>query len=561
MLTRAPLLQSALDAFFASYFRRHPVSATFAGVHEHDDRLPDYSERGVEDAIGEIDALACRFRSLPPEPLTEAEAIDRTLAESALDIERWEYSSVHFHRGNPCAYTGEAVFGVIALLLRPFGPVPRRLQAAAARMRAIPLLLAQGRENVRRAPPAWTDVAIRECTGARLLLREGIGLFLREHEVADAQMEAAAVQADEAFGRFQTYLEGDLRTRTTLEYACGEDALDLLVRKGHCLPMDAAALDTMGEEQLLACERSLEAHARTLGARDWRTVLAGLADRHPAPDRYYARYADLWTASRAAAKAHGLLTWPDAPVRYVPQPVWARRAAPCLYFLPYRSPAPYDRLSTTDYLVLPVEPDMDSEEQARRLRAANDGVIKLNHIVHHGGIGHHVQNWHASRAPSRVGQVAAVDCARRIAMICGGTMAEGWACYATDLMDEIGFFTPPEQCAHAHGGLRRAARAIVDVRLHRRSMTLEQAAAFYEERVGMAPESARAEAVKNSMFPGTALMYLAGTELLHRLRGDLAMRRSEPFDLRAFHDRVLSYGSVPVALVSRAMRGEMARTI
>jgi Bacterial protein of unknown function (DUF885) len=561
MGTRAPVLQSALDAFFASYFRRHPVSATFAGIHEHDDRLPDYSARGVEDAVGEIDALAHRFRSLPPEPLTEVEAIDRTLAESALDIERWEYQSIHFPRGNPCAYTGEAVFGVIALLLRPFGSVRRRLESAQARMRAIPQLLAQGQDNVRWAPPAWTELAIRECTGARLFLREGIEVFLREHGVADERVQAAASQAKQAFGRFQAHLEGDLRTRTTDEYACGEETLDLIVRTGHCLPMDAAALDTLGEEQLIGYERSLEAHARDLGARDWRTALAHLADRHPAPDRYYARYAELWEASRVAAEAHGLLTWPDAPVRYVPQPVWARSAAPYLYFLPYRSPAPYDRLPTTDYLVLPVEPDMDPLEQARRMRVANDSVIKLNHVVHHGGIGHHVQNWYASRAPSRVGRVAAVDCARRIAMICGGTMAEGWACYATDLMEEIGFFTLPEQCAHAHGGLRRAARAIVDVRLHRRAMTLEQAAAFYEERVGMAPEAAHAEAVKNSMFPGTALMYLAGTNLLHRLRRDLAARRTGPLDLRAFHDRVLSFGSIPVALVSRAMQGEMARTI
>ena len=73
----------------------------------------------------------------------------------------------------------------------------------------------------------------------------------------------------------------------------------------------------------------------------------------------------------------------------------------------------------------------DTEEL---LQATNDSVIKLNHVIHHGSIGHHVQNWHAFRSASRIGQVAAVDCASRIAMFCGGTMAEGWACYATDLM-------------------------------------------------------------------------------------------------------------------------------
>ena len=36
-----------LDQFFASYYRHRPVSATFIGVHEHDDRLPDYSASGI----------------------------------------------------------------------------------------------------------------------------------------------------------------------------------------------------------------------------------------------------------------------------------------------------------------------------------------------------------------------------------------------------------------------------------------------------------------------------------------------------------------------------------
>jgi uncharacterized protein (DUF885 family) len=101
-----------------------------------------------------------------------------------------------------------------------------------------------------------------------------------------------------------------------------------------------------------------------------------------------------------------------------------------------------------------------------------------------------------------------------------------------------------------------AARALVDVRLHHGVLTLEDAAAFYRNRVGLSPEVAHAEAVKNSMFPGTAMMYLIGTDLIHQARRDLALRLGTAFDLRRFHDRFLSYGSVPVSLICRAMRAE-----
>jgi uncharacterized protein (DUF885 family) len=138
-------------------------------------------------------------------------------------------------------------------------------------------------------------------------------------------------------------------------------------------------------------------------------------------------------------------------------------------------------------------------------------------------------------------------------MFCGGTMAEGWACYATDLMDEAGFLTPLERFSQHHARMRMAARALVDVELHSGRMTLAEAAALYADEVGMAPEAARAEAVKNSMFPGAALIYLMGTDQIHQLRGELAARQGAGFSLRAFHDRFLSYGSLPVSLIARAM--------
>jgi uncharacterized protein (DUF885 family) len=222
-------------------------------------------------------------------------------------------------------------------------------------------------------------------------------------------------------------------------------------------------------------------------------------------------------------------------VRYVEQPDWVRESAPYLYFLPYRAPAPFDRAEVVEYFVPPGPTDTMT--------------VKLNHVVHHGSLGHHVQNWHAMRADSRIGQVAAVDCASRIAMLCGGSMAEGWACYATDLADEAGFLTPTERAAQRLAHVRMAARAIVDVRLHRGAMSLQQATRFYQQRVGMSERAAEAEAVKNSLFPGAACMYVIGWDGIRRLRAELA-----PASLREFHDRLLSFGSVPVSLISRAMR-------
>jgi hypothetical protein len=553
-MTSAPAFRTWLDGFFESYYRRRPVNATHIGVHAYDDRLPDYSEAGVGDALADAEALLAGLAALPAEPLAPAEAIDRELAAGFLEIQRWELGAAHGPLGNPCAYTGEAIFGLISLLRRPFAPLSERLGAAAARLEAVPALLAQGRANLRQAPPAWVERALEECAGGQALLGDGLERLLAEAQIDHPALRRAAARASAALEQFRRHLADEARPAPPGAQACGPEILDLLIRRGHFLPAGADAIVRQAEAELEASRAYLAEHAADFGAATPAAALAQLADIHPAAEGYYARYGELWAACKEAAERHGLLTWPDSPIRFMPQPAWARAAAPQLYFLFYHAAPPLDNLPEFEYLVTPVEPDMPAEEQLRRLRATNESVIKLNHVVHHGAIGHHVQNWHAARAASRVGRVAAVDCAARIAMLCGGTMAEGWACYASELMGEFGFLTPLERYAERQTRMRMAARALVDVRLHTGELSFDGAAGFYRDAVGMPAGAARSEATKNSMFPAAALMYLTGTDMIHQLRGELAARPG--FSLRAFHDRLLAHGSIPVAMIAESMRAE-----
>ena len=440
----APRFAAWLDDFFAAYYRNRPVNATFIGVHSYDDRLPDFSESGAGDTLAEMESLLGRLKSLPAEPLSAAQNIDRRLAEGLLNIQSWEFRSSHFQGGNPCTYTGEAIFGLIGLFLTPFAPLAERLDSAAARMAAVPGLLEQGRLNLRAAPTAWTTRAMHECEGALAFLGDGLNQLVQADGTPENGWRKAAAAAAAAFRDFQSFLETELLAHPSQATACGAEVFDLLMKQGHCIDLSADEIAAFAEQELQAAQAYLNEHAADFGAASPEAALAALQDLHPTVEAYPRRYGELWEDSRAACQAHDLLTWPDFPIRYVPQPAWARKAAPYLYFLFYRAPAAFNRPPVHDYLITPIEPSLPPAEQQALLRANNDSVIKTNHVVHHGGIGHHVQNWHAYRASSRIGQVAAVDCASRIAMFCGATMAEGWAVYATDLIGEADFLTPLE---------------------------------------------------------------------------------------------------------------------
>jgi hypothetical protein len=553
-----------LEAFFESYYRLRPVNATFTGVHDHDHRLPDWSPEGLASCVDEMRALRSSLASPRGADASLCDVVerDRELAIAFLDVQIAEHESGHFQRANPSLAAGEAVFGTIALMTRPFAPIADRADAAIARLTAVPAFLDGARRSMAAVvPDEWRVKCLRECEGAERLFRDGVIRWIALESIDDARahhLTRAAAQAAAAFESFRSWLEGDpgpaepgpgpaLRE----PHACGAELFDLLLARGHWCGRPRAALAAEARQALDEALEQLETRARAIAPGGWPEVQQRLMSAHPTWEDYLPAYQRAWDACRERADACDLVTWPAYPIRYVPIPIHTRDAAPFLYYLHYRSPAPFDPLAVHDYVVTPIEPGMPADEQLRRLRATNTSVIRLNHVAHHGAIGHHVQNYYAYAGASTIGRIAAVDCASRIAMFQGGTMAEGWACYATDLMDEAGFFTPEESLAQQHTRARLLARAVVDIGLHERSLTFEEGAALYRDRLGMSPDAARGETCKNSMFPGTAIMYWLGTNALHRLRRERQRIEGAHFSLRRFHDRLLAFGSIPVPLISQ----------
>lgn len=560
----SPAVSAALDHFFDHYYRRRPVNATFTGMHEYDAQLPNWSRDGLGALDNEMRGLHAELSAAHPTPESardyrgDVELLDAELARAFLEIQLAENASTHGVRGNPALWTGEAIFSVVSLMIRDFAPLDDRLRAATARLEAIPAFLAQACETICDCaiPEAWTARALRECEGATILLTRGVDAWLAsgaDTSVHASPLRAASARALESFHRLVAWL-GAQPVAPESATSCGPALYDLLLARGHQCTRSRAELLADARVAFVDEKHKFDVMCRDT-AGDWQNAQEQLAADHPEPDGYLDAFARTWTACHERANTRNIVAWPHWPIRYVPFPEWTRESAPYLYYLFYRSPAPLDQYGTYDYVVPPL-PTVGVEQH---LRAWNHSVIKLNHVVHHGGIGHHVQNWHAYHlARSRVGKVAAVDCANRIGMFCAGTMAEGWACYATELMDELGFLTPLERLSQQHSRLRFLARAIVDIEFHQGTLTLDDAIHFYVDQVHMDASAARAEVVKCSMFPGTAVMYWLGTQGILDLRARLQRERGALFTLRSFHDELLGYGSIPVPFIARMMTPDTA---
>lgn len=542
-----------LAGFLESYYRLRPVNATFSGVHDHDHRFPDWSKDGLDGTVREMRSLRNQLAPSPA-PTTLAEC-DIALADAFLELQIAELEENHFVRSNPALWSGEAIFALVGLMIREFAPVATRADALAARIGALPAFLDAAAETLEGPAPAlWHTRAHRECAAARRLLDRGLDQWMDSVDLptsARTRLQAAVPDARRAFDKFASQV--DHLEPEPSGGGCGADFYQRLLHRGHWCPTPTDTLLAEATRELDAARTTLSDLIRRQGYADWDAVQEAVASRHPSASRYLATFAELWQACRTAVEDHDLLTWPDFPLEYAPIPLWARDVAPDLYFLFYRSPAPFD--ATPAHCLVPPVDGLPRDEVAAVLRAVNTYVIKTNHVVHHGAIGHHVQNARAYRSGSTIGRIAAVDCASRIGMFCGGSLAEGWACYATDLMEEIGFLSDLERIAHQQGRIRQLVRAILDIRVHVDALPLADAVETFAHETGIPQSAAEREITRLSMFPGTSIMYWLGTRQIHDLRARMAARDGAAFTLRGFHDTFLDYGAMPVHLISNVMLG------
>jgi len=481
-------LSNALtDDFVSLYLAFHPVDATLMGIAGHDHRLPPMDEEVAERKQANLLALQRRVDATSIGE-TAGERTDHRLMQAQIRHALRELQDRPRY-GNPTWYTSEAVFGVISLLLpsavaRPLDELRTLLRERIAEMSQF---LSKGREYLagRLIPVEWAESARREARALAKLLQRGIRLHPAWEENLVPVCEAAAQEAH----RFETDLSGHADANP----ACGEEYLAFLMKEIHGLPYTPKEAEELAQIGFETSRRELETMGEQLAPGvDWREQIAQLALGHSSLDQVIETYKQ-WHETSLEGATDLLTPARDYGLSYQKLPRWAHEIAGDLYFLFYRSPSSQKPGTGSVYWIFPP----GSNEEAY-LRSQNTAMIKSVHVVHHGSIGHHTQNSGARGAESRLARLAGTDCASNIAFLSGGTMIEGWACYAQGLMAEVeGFYSPLELLLLKQFEMRSAASCLGDIRLHNGHWSVDQLRTFYSDKVGYDPSRLWSGTVRN----------------------------------------------------------------
>jgi uncharacterized protein (DUF885 family) len=195
------------------------------------------------------------------------------------------------------------------------------------------------------------------------------------------------------------------------------------------------------------------------------------------------------------------------------------------------------------YWITPIPASWPKDRIDSKLREYNDyGLQELT--IHEAMPGHYVQLWHSNKYPSVLR-----------AVLYSGAFVEGWAVYAEKVMADSGYLDndPLYHLVHLKWDLRAIANAILDQAIHvdgmteQEAMTLMTAKTFQEEREA-AGKWTRAR-LTSAQLP----TYFVGWQEHLDLRAEVEKHDGDKFDLKAYHDKLLSFGSPPVRYVRELM--------
>ena len=542
-MAAVPLTPESLRAVAHDYYewqnREYPVAASDQGYHAFDDQLTDESPAAIARRAKHVRDLLALLRATDVSKWSRDDAIDFILFRSQLEWPEFDSRVRRSEETDPQRYVDEASNAIFSLLKKDYAPARTRAAAATARLQKIPAMIEQGKRNLANPVRLYAQLAIESARSIDPLFTDS--LMTLAHDLPPAELTALETARDGAVAAVHAYADW-LETRLPSMkpwVPMGRTNYEFMLHHVLLLPMSAHDLAHLGEVEL-ARYRGLEA------------MLADPSLADPDPQRaksipaeqqaFLAAYQSREKEMIDFLQSHRLVTIPDyiGPFLIRQLPDAFKPTSPGGFMNP---PGVYDADNSGFYFI----PTYDPHSRNFYIRAAIEDPRPI--LGHEGIPGHFLQISIANHLADEIRRHHG-----------DSVFVEGWALYTEEMLAREGLY-PPDSAAAAQV-LRlsryRAARIGVDVNLHTGKWSFDQAVQYFMDGGGLDREAATGEAAGAASSPTQKISYITGKWQIMRLLGRYRDRKGNAFRLGAFHDDLISHGSLPVSVLEWIMLDDPA---
>ncbi|CAM4438166.1 DUF885 domain-containing protein [Stenotrophomonas pavanii] len=559
---------AAVDAAFADLSKRaldtwmqlSPVSATQIGDHRYDSELDDLSAAGQQKTVDAYKALLGELDKIDVAKLGRENQVDAAILRNQLQSEIWNAEVLQSGKWDPQLYNGVAGSAIYGLMAREFAPLPERLKSATARMEKLPAIFAQARENLdpARVPKIHAETVAKQNKGILSIVDTFITPHIGELPQADQQRLQAAIEGlKKAVDEQQTWLDKTLVPNAKGDFRIGAEKYDQKLKFALNSSLSRQQIGERARAELTRVRQDMYGIAQTVlkdkpGAPEMpaqptdeqqqKAIEAALelayADK-PARDKVVDDAKAALAQSTAFVREHDLMTLPDAPVDIILMPEFQRGVAVAYC----DSPGPLDKNLKTFYAVSPIPDDWNEKQVDSFLREYNSRMIHLLSI-HEGTPGHYLEGWHSAKFPSTLR-----------AVLRSGLFAEGWAVYTERMMQEQGYLNndPLFHLVQLKFYLRTISNAILDQGVHVDNWDREKAMHLMTHDAFQQESEAAGKWVRAQLTSAQLPTYFVGAQEHFDTRKAVQEKLGDKFNLKAYHDQMLSYGAPPVRFARQLM--------
>lgn len=565
---------SQADAQFADiskrwldgWMRLNPVAATQIGDHRFDGEIEQLDAPGRKALVDFSKQLLADLDKLDPKTLSRENQVDALILRNQLRSDVFQIETLQSWAWDPQIYNSLAGGALYNLMAREFAPMPERLKSATARMQKIPALFAQARANLdpARVPKIHAETVAKQNAGVLSLIETFIAPNADQLQGEDRkQLDAAVEGLRTAVAEQQKWLDETLVPNAKGDFRIGAELYDQKLQLALMSQLSRAEIKQRAEAELTRVRNEMYAIAQQVlkdkpGAPDMPANSTDEQQQKAIEAALELAYADkpkreavVDFARQTLADAtkftreKNLVTVPDTPVKIILMPEFQRGVSVAYC----DSPGPLDKGLDTYYAISPIPDEWTNEQVDSFLREYNNRMIHLLSI-HEAVPGHWLEGAHSAENK---------DVLRGV--LRSGLFAEGWAVYTEDVMADAGYMDndPLFRLVQLKFYLRTIGNAILDQGVHVDNWTRDQAMDLMTKKTFQQEREAAGKWVRAQLTSAQLPTYFVGAQEHFDMRKAAEAKAGANFDIKAYHDKVLSYGAPPVRFVRELMLDEPIR--
>ena len=544
------MAQQKMDTAFQELSQRlikehwdfYPTAGSRIGRHKYDGQLPDLSPSQNKRREEELRRGLSELRALGVIGLDETGRLSYRIMELFLRRELFIFNDLKPLENNPMRHTG--YLNVSGYIRRDYAPLEDRIRSATSAMKQAPdflEVLDQALSN--RISSHVVDMSVESYSGMARFYR--VDLADAATGVTDPEIVTKFNQAREtAAVALDSFVER-LKSRGASGpdgFAIGTKLYSGMLATGEGLDAPLSRIAAIGQANLEDNLARIKELAQSIApGRSVSEIVEEIGRNHPQAQQLIPETRGMLEDIRQSLIDFDVITVPSEDrCQVIETPTYMRYAFAAMD----SAGALETRATESFYYVTPVEDDWTDKQAEEWLSNFNYDTLKIIsvHEVYPGHFVHHLHNRYGRELPL-VNRVATAY-----------SFTEGWAHYTEQMILETGYGEgqPKLLLTQLLEALVRNCRYMCSLRMHTEKMTLDEATKFFMENAYMAELPARREALRGTFDPGY-LNYTLGKLMILKLRKDYQREQGGAYNLKEFHDRLLSFGGPALPLLRPAL--------